>query len=131
MITGLDGNFINGYRVKNNIFISQFIKENENTKSTHTSYKTESSCVTHGICASAPNDRKRLWQLYRHYGAQNGKDVGTDEAQHRYMTERYVNPLARALRELDGNRFDLSHYKPFAEKRKKVLNATTFGDECK
>lgn len=104
-----------------------------------------------------PNDRVRLWQLYAHYKAQNGRDIGTVEAQHRYMTEKYVTPIAETLRQLDANRFDLSHYKPFAwqglkqyglsgyyengelvylddsqfsEKLRKVLNSTTFSNDC-
>ncbi len=56
MITDLEGNFKNGYRVQDNVFITQFIQGNSNTKSTYANYKTESSCVTHGICASAPNE---------------------------------------------------------------------------
>ncbi len=56
MITDLEGNFKNGYRVEDNVFITQFVKENSSSKSTYANYKTETSCVTHGICASAPNE---------------------------------------------------------------------------
>jgi len=111
----------------------------------------------HHNTAPDPNDRSRLWQLYAYYGAQNGRDTGTEVAQHSYMTEKYVTPIAQALRQLDGNRFDVSYYKPFAwqglkqyglngyyengnlvhlddsefrNKMQQVLNSTTFGNDC-
>jgi len=50
----------------------------------------------------------RLLELYDYY---NGDASSAD---HYHMTETYINPLAGALRSLDGNRLPLSKYKPFA-----------------
>ncbi|WP_075343281.1 hypothetical protein [Tenacibaculum agarivorans] len=57
-----------------------------------------------------PEDRSRLFQLYFHYKAQNDNSLATSNAQHQYMAERYVIPIARALRELDGYSYPLDHY---------------------
>ncbi len=107
-----------------------------------------------------PNDRERLLYLYFYYGAQNGKDVETTWAQHRYMAEKFVEPIAEAIRQLDNYRYSLGHYMAFGwdgledfgvdafnhndpytslspeekadyqAKRVEVLNVTTFGDDC-
>ncbi|WP_143273556.1 hypothetical protein [Aquimarina sp. MAR_2010_214] len=57
-----------------------------------------------------PRERARVVQLYLHY-----KDSDwNDEAQHIHMTEKYVTPIAKALRELDKNQYSLDHYMHFA-----------------
>ncbi len=57
-----------------------------------------------------PEERARVIQLFLHY-----KDSQWEqEIQHIYMTEKYVIPIAKALRELDRNQFSLSHYMHFA-----------------
>ncbi|WP_282079578.1 hypothetical protein [Aquimarina algiphila] len=55
------------------------------------------------------NDRKRLVELYRLY-TRLEVDYPTVEAQHTYMAENYVKPIARAIRELDNNKYPLNHY---------------------
>ncbi len=57
-----------------------------------------------------PNNRSRLFQLYTYY--KNIERPGN--IQHIYMTENYINPIAMALRELDGNKFPSDYYKAFA-----------------
>jgi len=57
-----------------------------------------------------PNDKPRLFQLFRHYN----ELYGTGDIQHIYMTEKYINPLASALRQLDGNKYPTDYYKAFA-----------------
>ncbi len=56
-----------------------------------------------------PNDRKRLVELYRLY-AELGVDNPPTEAQHTYMAENYVKPIARAIRTLDNNKYPLEYY---------------------
>lgn len=34
--------------------------------------------------------------------------------QHEHMAEKYIKPIAEAIRQLDGNRFNLNHYYWFA-----------------
>ncbi len=60
-----------------------------------------------------PNDWERLGQLYRNYLADNGNNTETTEAQHRFMTERYVIPLAEAIWKLDNKRYPLDDYMKF------------------
>lgn len=55
------------------------------------------------------NDRNRLLQLYGFY---TGNDAITN-AQHQYMAENYVTPIAKAVRQIDNNNFDLNHYMGF------------------
>lgn len=57
-----------------------------------------------------PNNRRRLFQLYHYY--KNKQKPGS--IQHIYMTEKYVNPIASALRQLDNNRYPVDYYKAFA-----------------
>ncbi|WP_062056223.1 hypothetical protein [Aquimarina longa] len=57
-----------------------------------------------------PRERARVLQLFLHY-----KDSQwSNEAQHIHMTEKYVTPIAKALRELDKNQYSLEHYIHFA-----------------
>ena len=59
------------------------------------------------------SNRPRLFQLYKHYlELDQGYDTG--DIQHIYMTERYINPIASALRQIDGNKYPLDYYKAFA-----------------
>lgn len=57
-----------------------------------------------------PNERARIVQLAYFYRNSAWKD----EVQHIHMTQRYVLPLAKALRELHGNKFSLDHYMSYA-----------------
>lgn len=57
-----------------------------------------------------PNERARLFQLYAFY---KGRER-TGNIQHIYMTERYIQPIASALRQIDENRYPLDYYKSFA-----------------
>lgn len=57
-----------------------------------------------------PNNRARLFQLYAYY--KNKEKPGN--IQHIYMTENYINPIASALRQLDGNKYPLDYYRAFA-----------------
>ncbi|MBW8245243.1 hypothetical protein K1F50_20745 [Muricauda oceani] len=58
-----------------------------------------------------PNNRARLFQLYKFYKEQ---ELGIGNIQHVYMTENYINPIAVSLRSLDGNKYPLDYYKSFA-----------------
>ncbi|MEC3906019.1 hypothetical protein VOI54_03260 [Tamlana sp. 2201CG12-4] len=57
-----------------------------------------------------PDNRARLFQLYDFYN--DHFNIG--DIQHVYMTERYINPIASALRKLDGFKYPLDYYKAFA-----------------
>lgn len=57
-----------------------------------------------------PNNRARLFQLFKYY-----HDLyDTGDIQHIYMTEKYINPIATALRQIDGNKYPVDYYKAFA-----------------
>ncbi|MEW4924368.1 hypothetical protein [Algibacter sp. 2305UL17-15] len=107
-----------------------------------------------------PNDRVNLYNHYKDYRVQSGSLDNTDIAQHQHMADRYVYPIARAMREVDGNRFPLSHYMGFGwdglraygvdgyynenlewvffdnndnnfeEKKKNIINTTDVGKNC-
>ncbi len=57
-----------------------------------------------------PNNRARLFQLFKYYS----ELYGVGDIQHIYMAERYINPIASALRKLDGNKYPNDYYKAFA-----------------
>ncbi|WP_417363432.1 hypothetical protein [Galbibacter sp.] len=61
-----------------------------------------------------PNDRPRLLQLYQYYkGIVDNPNYNGDpvtDAQHTYMAENYVKPIAEAIRSLDGNKYLLEYY---------------------
>jgi len=61
-----------------------------------------------------PNDRENILHYYRYFKAENVNDVATSNAQHQSMQDIYIIPVAKAIRELDGNRFPLENYKGFA-----------------
>ncbi|WP_103072713.1 hypothetical protein [Aquimarina sediminis] len=55
-----------------------------------------------------PNERNRILQLLLHY--KSSQWGSTSSVQHIHMTENYVKPIARALRELDKYQYPLDHY---------------------
>ncbi len=62
-----------------------------------------------------PNNRARLFQLYAHYKGWAAKYQDPDYnwkqvAHHAYMVENYVKKIASAIRQLDDNKYPLSHY---------------------
>ena len=62
-----------------------------------------------------PNDRPRLMQLYFYYKKlANSKVIDPKKLntiyQHEYMAEKYVKPIAEAIKQLDGNRFSIDYY---------------------
>lgn len=59
------------------------------------------------------SNRPRLFQLYKHY-KELELGYSTGDIQHIYMTEKYINPIATALRQIDGNKYNLDYYKAFA-----------------
>lgn len=58
-----------------------------------------------------PNNRARMFQLYKFY---KESEVPSHHLDHPYMTLNYINPIASALRQLDGNKYALDYYKSFA-----------------
>lgn len=60
-----------------------------------------------------PNNRANIFYYYKIFKAQNSNDFGTAIAQHQYMQDAYVIPIAKAIRKLDGNRFPLEDYYGF------------------
>ena len=58
-----------------------------------------------------PNERERLFDLYRIY-KDDLRNLNSN-AQHAYMAENYVEPIAKAIRELDNNRYPLEYYMGF------------------
>lgn len=66
-----------------------------------------------------PNDRPRLMQLYFYYKKLADSKVIDPRHfntiyQHEHMAEKYIKPIAQAIRQLDGNRFNIDHYYWFA-----------------
>jgi hypothetical protein len=57
-----------------------------------------------------PNERKRLFDLYKNF---KGLNSMSSIAQHVYMAENYVTPIAKAIRALDNNKYPLNHYMGF------------------
>jgi hypothetical protein len=64
-----------------------------------------------------PNNRPRLFQLYQFYnGLTNNENYDgspVSDEQHAYMAENYVNKIADAIRQLDGNKYPSEYYKWF------------------
>ncbi len=58
-----------------------------------------------------PNSRPRLFDLYRIY--HNDLRTMDSNAQHAYMAENYVKPIARAIKQLDNNRYPIDYYMGF------------------
>ena len=60
------------------------------------------------------NDRARIFQLYQYYKGLSVEKTYTGNpvtnAQHVYMAENYVKPIASAIRQLDNNRYPLEYY---------------------
>ncbi|WP_298546153.1 hypothetical protein [uncultured Aquimarina sp.] len=76
-------------------------------------------------------DKVRLINLYGIY-----KQLGWDNneiptlAQHTYMTENYIIPIAKAVRELDGNRFPLNDYLGYGwDGLKRIAHPSLISDE--
>ena len=61
-----------------------------------------------------PNNRKDLLEWYFTYKAQNDNTYATSDAQHQHMADKFVKPIAEALRKLDNNKFPLNDYMGFA-----------------
>ncbi len=57
-----------------------------------------------------PIKKKELLDYYSDYKSQNGPTHATSEAQHQYMADRFVKPIARAIRKLDNNKHPLKFY---------------------
>jgi hypothetical protein len=57
-----------------------------------------------------PNDRKNLLAYYFQYKAQNDNTLLTSNAQHQHMADKYVRPIAEALRQLDNYKYPLNDY---------------------
>lgn len=56
------------------------------------------------------NDRPNLLNHYFQYKAQNDNTLLTSTAQHQHMADKYVKPIAQALRKLDNNKYPLNDY---------------------
>ena len=61
-----------------------------------------------------PNNREKLLEWYFTYKAQNDNTYATSDAQHQYMADNFVKPIAEALRELDNYKYPLNDYMGFA-----------------
>ncbi|MFK8060833.1 MAG: hypothetical protein AB8B78_12175 [Polaribacter sp.] len=61
-----------------------------------------------------PTKRKELLDWYFTYKAQNDNTFATSNAQHQHMADKYVKPIAEALRKLDNNKYPLNDYMGFA-----------------
>ncbi|WP_103071305.1 hypothetical protein [Aquimarina sediminis] len=57
-----------------------------------------------------PKERNRILQLYFFYRGVNDGSGGVITAQHVHLQQKYVTPIAKALRELDKNQYSLDHY---------------------
>ncbi len=57
-----------------------------------------------------PIKKKELLDYYFDYKSQNDPTIATSEAQHQYMADRFVKPIARAIRKLDNNKYPLKFY---------------------
>jgi hypothetical protein len=60
-----------------------------------------------------PNERENLFHYYEYYKAENSNDFATSIAQHQYMQDVFVIPMAKAIRQLDNYRFPLEDYLGF------------------
>ncbi|NJX16585.1 hypothetical protein [Tamlana crocina] len=67
-----------------------------------------------------PNNRPRLFQLFKYYS----ELYNIGDIQHIYMTEKYITPIASALRKLDGSKYPLDYYKAFAWDGLRVWDAS-------
>lgn len=107
-----------------------------------------------------PEDRTNLLYYYFYYKSDNSNSLETIYAQHQYMADNYIIPIAKTIRLLDNNRYDLEFYLAFAweglikygydgyydngewksltkeensqcyENKKQVNNTTDFGSDC-
>lgn len=105
-----------------------------------------------------PNERINLYDKYKQYKIENGSLEDTEHAHHQHMADRFVYPIARAIRELDGFRYPVEQYLGFGwdglrsygfdgyyddnlnfhqfehidyhSETEEVLNTTTVGNNC-
>ncbi len=60
-----------------------------------------------------PNERQNLLYYYNIYKAENNATYATSIAQHQHMQDIFIIPIAKAIRQLDNNRFPLEDYYGF------------------
>lgn len=75
-----------------------------------------------------PNDRPNVLHHYKIFKAKNAKDNGTTFAQHKHMQDKYIIPIAEAIRKLDRNRYPLKDYIGFGWDGLKVYNYDQYID---
>jgi hypothetical protein len=56
LITDLDGNFINGWRIENNEYVTQFVKKEETQNKSFTKNNEGETCPIHGECETVTVD---------------------------------------------------------------------------
>lgn len=61
-----------------------------------------------------PSNRQDLLYYYFHYKSFGDPRFANARAQHQYMADHYIEPVAKAIRELDNNRYPLEYYLGFA-----------------
>ncbi len=59
------------------------------------------------------NNNQSLFYYYNIYKAQNSNDFSTAIAQHQYMQDNFIIPIAQAIKELDNHRYPLEDYLGF------------------
>ncbi len=60
-----------------------------------------------------PQNRPNLLGYYFEYKANNGSNLATSNAQHQHMADKYVKPIAEAIRALDNYKYPLDDYMAF------------------
>jgi len=58
-------------------------------------------------------NREQLLYYYFYYKAENENTLNTALAQHQYMADNYVKPIAETMRQLDNNQYPLEYYMGF------------------
>ncbi|WP_420553349.1 hypothetical protein [Tenacibaculum aiptasiae] len=61
-----------------------------------------------------PNDKRRIYELYFHYKKFSDPNYANVNFQHQYMREKYIYPIANAIRILDKKKYPLYKYLGFA-----------------
>ncbi|MCG8802270.1 hypothetical protein [Tenacibaculum finnmarkense] len=74
-----------------------------------------------------PNDRPNLLYYYNQFKAKNALDKGTTFAQHEHMQDKYIIPIAKAIRKLDGSRYPLNEYIGFSWDGLLVYRSMAYG----
>ncbi|WP_408026640.1 hypothetical protein [Tenacibaculum litoreum] len=75
-----------------------------------------------------PNNRPNVLYYYNYFKAQNALDQGTTYAQHEHMQDKYVIPIAQAIRKLDNYKYPLEEYLGFGWDGLKVYKYDTYLD---